>query len=1057
MRIKDVVIVLYIMFIFLFSSVLTVSVSSQDDSIPFWNIEWSYRQEIQLPITTNDSHAKYQPIDIRLNFDNPCWTKNENETSIRVWCWNGKQWFELESQIYDLRFIDINHLQECSLVFLVPEIANGNEKYYVYYDDDKKSPPSYEDHVSVEDSYYSHSLIAGISAEAKYYGVKEDGYLVYGVGQEGKLLDRAFSQIVVKQKKEREKMDVLDSDQIVSFAFSYYYGDKEQDESSSDQSFVSKEILVDGNLMVEFGIKSESNKKDISTTAIYKYYYSPVEEKRLCARVKHEMLEEAIVEGKENIDGRFGMMVSFKSRNSVVKKLNVGDIFPYLHFYGENDNINEYQMNLDPESKNREWIISFKDDADLGKEAWIAYGEGEKGKTNSIIFSSNEGVVRSGKDERDGIQLKVAEKEYFDFLNAEVDYASINFGRNSFEKGYGHDLKIPEDLVVEFDAELFTSEEGGYSLVRKEAKMYQELVKHRYLSEDSAFEKEQKKYSLTVITHLGGTRFTYPWLSNRTDRRFPVMWIELYRNGNLISSGVAEKPFLIRYRAHKMFPEVVEGDYLIKVYWKLDNSTKFFNGAKTVTIDGNKKVHVFCSWERIIKLTFSDQHGNGIEGINAVLLNKDGFLFDENTTDIDGKAILKAPYAPRDPYTLKAFYRDFVVYDGELKKSLIKLEVDVDIELYDLTVEVRDGFDLPPGVEITPTLSNSEDNGVVQLIPDEIEPSKFFFEDIPSGDYILRITYANFADEKVLNLPHDGDFVSMKFTAEFNLAVDLFDSRANLLLGEDINFEILRSGNKVLESNEKIFSMPPGSYTIKAFDGGDLVGIKEVELTNNRNVKLVTTLSSIFPILIVGAAFIFIGVIIVLTLVRILSLNSLLKFLAIALIVIALIQPWWGLSGSSAIPMAERTTQIFMNPQVMIESTSYGGRTTFDIAEMPEIFVDFLGKVVIVVYAICILLGFSFISSKLGKKQYSLLFNLLGIILIIAIISMFYVGTSKVTEVSIGDVQGEGLLSISLEETVLMQSSWGFASGFYLIISSAILAIISLFSEIKKFLTKQKK
>ncbi|MCK5261397.1 MAG: hypothetical protein KAJ44_04385, partial [Thermoplasmatales archaeon] len=69
MRIKDVVIVLYIMFIFLFSSVLTVSVSSQDDSIPFWNIEWSYRQEIQLPITTNDSHAKYQPIDIRLNFD----------------------------------------------------------------------------------------------------------------------------------------------------------------------------------------------------------------------------------------------------------------------------------------------------------------------------------------------------------------------------------------------------------------------------------------------------------------------------------------------------------------------------------------------------------------------------------------------------------------------------------------------------------------------------------------------------------------------------------------------------------------------------------------------------------------------------------------------------------------------------------------------------------------------------------------------------------------------------------------------------------------------------
>ncbi|UCF12386.1 MAG: carboxypeptidase regulatory-like domain-containing protein [Thermoplasmatales archaeon] len=1057
MRIKEILIVVYIMFIFLFSSVLTVSVTSQDDSIPFWNKEWSYRQEIQLPITTNDSHAKYQPIDIRLNFDNPCWTKNENETSIRVCCWNGQKWFELESQIYDLSYIDTTHLQECSLIFLVSGIANGNEKYFVYYDDTKKSPPGYKDHVSVEDSFYSQSLIAGFLAEAKYYGIKEDGYYVYGVGQEGKILDRAFSQIVVKQKKESERIEILDSDQIVSFAFSYYFGNNEHDESSSDQLFVSKEILVDGNLMVEFGIKSESNKKDISTTAIYKYYYSPVEEKRLCARVKHEMLEEAIVKGKENIDGRFGMMTSFKSRNLAVKKLNVGHIFPYLDFYGENDNINGYQMNLDPESKNREWIISYKDDADLGKEAWIAYGEGEKGKTNSIIFSSNEGIVRSGKDERDGIQLKVAEKEYFDFLNAEVDYASINFGRNSFEKGYGHDLKIPKDLVVEFDAELFTSEKGGYSLVRKEAKMYQELVKHRYLTKDSAFEKEQKKYSLTVITYLGGTRFTYPRLSNITDRRFPVMWIELHRNGNLIKSGVTEKPFFIKYKAHKMFPEIIEGDYLIKVYWKLDNSTKFFNGAKTVTIDGNKKVNIFCSWERKIRLTFSDQNGQGVEGINAILLNKDGFLFDEKTTDINGKTILKAPYTPGDPYKLKAFYRDFVVYDGELKKSLIKLEVDVDIELYDLTVEIKDGFDLPPGVEITPTLSNSKTNDIVQLIPEEIEPGKFFFEDIPSGSYKLRITYANFADETVLNLPYDSNFVSMKFTAEFNLAVDLFDSRANPLLGEDINFEIVRRGSIVLESNEKLFLLPPGSYSIKVYAGGNFVGIKEVELTNNRNVKLVTTLSSIFPILIVGAAFIFIGVIIILTLVRIMLLNSLLKFLVIALLVIALIQPWWGLSGSSTIPMAERNTQIFMNPQVMIESTSYGGRTTFDIAEMPEIFVDFLGKVVIVVYAICILLGLSFISSKLGKKQYSLLFNLLGIILIIVIISMFYVGISRVTEASIGDVQGEGLLSISLEETVLMKSSWGFASGFYLIISSAILAMISFFSEIKKFLTKQKK
>ena len=204
MRISKVSIA-YVMLILIFSSVLPMSVSSSNNSIPFWNKDWAYRQEIQLPIATNDSFAKYQPIDIRMIFNNPCWTKNENVTSVRVCCWNGEKWFELESQIYDLSFIDSNHLQECSLIFLVPEIANSDEKYFVYYDDNEKPAPNYLDHVSIEDSTYSFSPISSISIEANYFGIKEDGFYIYGVGQEGNLLNRAFSQIVVKQKKGRVK------------------------------------------------------------------------------------------------------------------------------------------------------------------------------------------------------------------------------------------------------------------------------------------------------------------------------------------------------------------------------------------------------------------------------------------------------------------------------------------------------------------------------------------------------------------------------------------------------------------------------------------------------------------------------------------------------------------------------------------------------------------------------------------------------------------------------------------------------------------------------------
>ena len=1044
-------VLVYITLILLFTSVVTSSPSNDEDTIPFWNSDWSYRQEIQLPISTNNSHAKYQPIDLQITFDHSCWTKNENETSVRVCCWDGNQWHELDSQIYNLVETQTNNLEKCNLVFLVPEIADGKEKYYIYYDDSEKSSPNYRDHISIEDSYYFSTPISDVTAEAKYYGIIEDGYCIYGVGQEGTLLDRSFSNIIVKQKTHLKEFDLLNADQIVSFAFSYYYGNDEGDESSSDQSFVYKDVFVDGNLMVEFGIISESNKKDIRTIVIYKYYYSPLEEKRICARVKHEISEEATVKGKENIDGRYGVMISFKSRNPVINKMNFGYIYPYLWLYGENEKIEEYQMNPDPDTKNREWILSFEDDADLGKEAWMAYGDDETGKTNSIIFSSNTDIVTSGTNERDGIQLKIAEKEYFNFLGTEIDYASINFGRNSYEKGQSHDLIIPEDFIVEFDAELFTTEEGGYSAVQKEARIYQELVTHRQPLDDSSFEQEQKKYGLEVITHFGGTRFSYPWLAARTERCFPVMRIELFQDGNLVSSGVANRSFFLRGRAHLFFPEIVGGDYLIKVYWKLDNSTQFFRGAKTITLNEDSKVHVFCTWEREIQLCFSDQNGQVIDGIHTVLLNEDDVIYDENTTNNDGEVILKAPYNPRDPYILKAYYRDILVYTGEIKNILRDVIVDFDIDLYDLTVEVKDKLNLPPGVQISPMLLCCEIDSTLQITSEEIEPGIFFFEDIPAGDYKLQIIYAGFVDEKRLNVPDDGNLISMGFSANFDVTVDIFDLQGNSLTYKEVYFEIERAGKQVFDSDEPSFSLPPGSYTIRAYADGEFVGSKDVELTNNKNVNLVTTVQSITPTLIVVSALVFIGILVVLTLMKRLDVASFLKLLAIVLIIIALVQPWWILSGSSITPIAERNTQMFVVPQVMIESTSYHGETMFDVAEMPELFVDLLGKIMLVAYAVCIMLGVSFLLKKLRKKGYSLLSDVISIILLIAIISMFYVGTSKLCEVSIGDVQGDDVIGISVgHETINMQSSWGFSAGFYLVIASIILATMPLVFEVKK-------
>ena len=179
MQRSDIVIVsMLLLFIFPAAS---IPGSTQGDVFPFWYTEWSdwaYRQELQLPISTNDSTAHYQPIDLHITFEKPCWTENENKTSIRIGCWYQEEWYDLESQIYDIikSAGETTYINECNVIFLIPSFADGKERYFIYYTDGETPKPNYEDHISIEDANYSASPLPGISAQARFYGIKEDGY-----------------------------------------------------------------------------------------------------------------------------------------------------------------------------------------------------------------------------------------------------------------------------------------------------------------------------------------------------------------------------------------------------------------------------------------------------------------------------------------------------------------------------------------------------------------------------------------------------------------------------------------------------------------------------------------------------------------------------------------------------------------------------------------------------------------------------------------------------------------------------------------------------------------
>jgi hypothetical protein len=1058
MRGSDIIIV-GILLLLIIPAISLPGFSQEKGGLP-WDKEyqdWSYRQEILLPIHTNENISHYQPIDLHLRFENPCWTENENNTSIRVACWQEETWHELESQIYSLEKTpgETSRISECNVIFLVPSFADGTEQYFMYYDEERTTRPEYIDHVTVEDMNYSSSPLPEISAVAKFYGIEEDGHCIYGVGQEGQLLDRSCAQVVVKQKKECKEFDIIDSDQIVSFAFSYYYGDKEKDESSSDQVFLDKKIFIDGNLMVEFGIFSESKKKDVQTTAIYRYYYCPVEEKRIDVHVKHEMLKNATVQGIDNIDGRFGSLISLKSRSAAVDSLNFGNIYPYLNFFSEKEKVEQYQLNQNPSTKEREWIISYNNDATLGSEAWLSYGYGKRGIANAVIFASNQGVVTSGTDERDGIQLKVAEKEYVNFLGTEVDYVSINFGRHSFVPGHSHDVTIPANFVVQFDAEVFASDTGGYESVQKESFYYKSLIQSRRYSGDIPFEREQKRYNVTIVPHMGGTHLSHPLLWNFTGSTFPVMWVELYQEDRLVVEGSAVRSLLTR--AKITFPGVLEGDYLVKIFFKWGNK-KIFTGSAVIHLNKDTRVNVLCTWERTIKFTFLDQNGKGISGIHGRLTNKDGVLFDKNITQNNGELIVRAPYNRKDPYTIQAEYKGLVIYDERLQKTLRKLIKDVTLGLYSLNVVVTDGLDLSPGVELTPVLVTSNDNITVQITPKETTKGSYVFENVPAGDYQLQISYGEFVDNAHVTIPNAGNAIQMKFSALFNVIIDLFDSKGNTLVNNDIEFLILRGNHTITKTKEKSMTFPPARYTINAYLDNQLIGVKTVELTNDMHLTFVTTVESLFPVFLSLLFYVLFGCLVILTVMKKFSLSSLLKSLAILLVILSFFQPWWLFNGSSPTLPAEKTTALYVNPGIMIETKTYYGEVSLNLAEMPDIFLLFLGAIIPLASLVCICIGIGIILKRTKRKKFAFPLSIVGVILLGILLTAFWFGTTRLIDASLGSVQGHDSLLVSMgAEEVMMQASWGFSAGFYLVCLAAGIAVIAALLDIRVMLSQRKK
>ena len=1122
--------------------------SSTAEKEPWWNEEWSFRQEIGIPIDTNDEYSKFQPIDIHLVFNNTCWAKNEDKHSIRVIFRIDNSNIEIESQIYDLEFDGAEKIKSCNLVFLIPEEANGNEKYFVYYDDSEKSGPSYQNRVKIDEAYYKYEPIQGLGFESSYFKITQGEEIIYAVNKEGTVLGDKVSQQVTRLKKGAKDILPYNTDQIASFAFVYWWlkDDGHWSEISSADRFISKQLFVDGNLMVKFGIVSESENSLLRSTVIYKYYFCPKEDKRLYTNVKHEVINYPLPLG-QHIDVAFAILSCGGIKSRTIDELNFGEIPPYLHFYSDEERIKSHPFDQYPDYTNWQAIISETDDYDLGSSSWLSVDYGESGKAHGIIFNTTN-ILKSGTDERDGIELQLYEAKEIQYPGLDGSFAHLYIMRNTFEKNEPYDVVLPKNYVVEFNADYFTTENGGYPTVEKEASIYHKLIDYQPEGQEIIDDgDEEEKYILKVIPQLPRSLLLKFRISTLLLRQ-PQITVELVRDE--VSYGYCKTnriPFTedlkidwenISIFRKMIFKNIPSGKYVIKIYLEnaIFSDEREFIGYKTIDLTEDTKVRIFCKHQGKIKISTINQDSNAIENVELTLLDK-GAIISEAKSDSNGNAIITAPCGLGNKYTLNTTYKGFFidtqsirlgrinqyipkrvslsfdthdflvsVYDsngikpefnvdlsltskqmqiptiikpnltdeGEYNfKALIpesyilkinyglfevkeKIKIpdlsEFEIRLSDFKAIIKDNWNLSPEAPIDVSLTSKDFEKTVVLYPNKLSSEEYLFSNIYPGRYTIKVSYKSYTRKEDIEIPYKSNGeMQIVFSALFNITTEVLNSR-----GEPLNDAkvVFTRGEKDIEgiSNKNgnvKFSIPPGTYNSKIFSDGKLIAQRKVDVFYEKEYSVVTKNEPIFPLIIIVLSIILLSFSVIYSYKK-KDFLFLLKILAIALAIIAIVSPWWTINGKTSNPHIETSTKLFVIPSEMTTIITNNNFTAGEVTGLDETYNSYLDLLPLFLFIGVLCLILPIILKPFIKQKLSFLLLIIGFIIFIGIIVSFTYSTSEMASVTVGSFYGSGNLEINIpgeEYYEVMMCSWGPDTSFYIFLSSfVIIVIVILFS-----------
>jgi hypothetical protein len=294
----------------------------------------------------------------------------------------------------------------------------------------------------------------------------------------------------------------------------------------------------------------------------------------------------------------------------------------------------------------------------------------------------------------------------------------------------------------------------------------------------------------------------------------------------------------------------------------------------------------------------------------------------------------------------------------------------------------------------------------------------------------------------------------MEFNALYNIKTKLFNIQGEIIKNNDIEIKILRDGIKIFENIQAkdIIELPPGKYTINVYDSNKLIGSKTINLVNDKNINIVTVIFSTLFIIITILSILFLIFVIIIFIIKKISLNSFLKVISITLIVFSLFQPWWSLNSFNQEFGVEKSSSMYIFSNHMIDKITYDDEIYLDLATIPVEFTEFLVVLLIILYSGLILMGMSFMPNIILRRRFSLILVFSSILFILLVNTAFTYGMIKITEFSLGSLQGNGILDLTLpnSKTIYMESSWGLGLGFYICIISSLILILAGFIDLFK-------